>query len=97
MRKTMPDEISDLVAARKSEMIATRRHFHAFPELGFEENETAAVIAERLKDAGLEVETGIGQTGLVGVLRGANDGPTLMIRADIDGLPVDELTGLDFA
>ncbi len=93
----MPDEISDLVAARKSEMIATRRHFHAFPELGFEENETAAVIAERLKDAGLEVETGIGQTGLVGVLRGAKDGPTLMIRADIDGLPVDELTGLDFA
>ncbi len=93
----MPDEISDLVAARKSEMIATRRHFHSFPELGFQENETASAIADRLRAAGLEVETGIGQTGLVGVLRGAKDGPTLMIRADIDGLPVDELTGLDFA
>jgi amidohydrolase len=93
----MPDEISDLVAARKSEMIATRRHFHSFPELGFQENETASAIADRLRAAGLEVETDIGQTGLVGVLRGAKDGPALMIRADIDGLPVDELTRLDFA
>ena len=78
-------------------MIATRRLFHTFPELGFQENETARAIAERLKAAGLEVETGIGQTGVVGVLKGARDGPTLMIRADIDGLPVDELTGLEFA
>ena len=92
-----PDAISDIVAARKSEMIATRRRFHTFPELGFQENETASAIAERLKAAGLEVETGIGQTGVVGVLKGARDGPTLMIRADIDGLPVDELTGLEFA
>lgn len=92
-----PDAIPDLVAARKSEMIATRRLFHTFPELGFQENETASAIAERLKAAGLEVETGIGQTGVVGVLKGARDGPTLMIRADIDGLPVDELTGLEFA
>ena len=92
-----PDAISDLVTARKNEMVATRRHFHTFPELGFQENETAREIAERLKAAGLEVETGIGQTGLVGVLKGAKDGPALMIRADIDGLPVDELTGLDFA
>ncbi len=91
------DEISDLVAARKREMIATRRHFHTFPELKFQENETAKEIAKRLRSADLEVETGIGQTGLVGVLKGAKDGPTLMIRADIDGLPVDELTGLNFA
>ncbi len=92
-----PDAISDLVAARSAEIIETRRKFHVIPELGFEENETAQAIADRLTAAGLEVETGIGKTGLVGVLRGANPGPTLMIRADIDGLPVDELTGLDFA
>ncbi|MCZ6538916.1 MAG: amidohydrolase, partial [Chloroflexi bacterium] len=66
-----PDDISDLVAARKSEMIATRRHFHTFPELAFQENETASAIAERLKAAGQEVETGSGQTGVVGVLGGA--------------------------
>jgi amidohydrolase len=92
-----PDAISDLVAARSAEIIETRRKFHVIPELGFEENETAQAIADRLTAAGLEVETDIGKTGLVGVLRGANPGPTLMIRADIDGLPVDELTGLDFA
>ncbi|MDP6667925.1 MAG: M20 family metallopeptidase [Dehalococcoidia bacterium] len=92
-----PDAISDLVAARKTEIIATRRQFHAIPELGFEEHETAKAIAERLTAAGLEVETGIGRTGVVAVLRGAEAGPTLMIRADIDGLPVNELTGLDFA
>ena len=92
-----PDAISNLVSARKSEIIATRRHFHAIPEIGFQEIETAKAIADRLRAAGLEVETGIGQTGVVGVLAGVKDGPTLMIRADIDGLPVDELTGLDFA
>lgn len=91
------DAISDLVAARSAEIIETRRQFHVIPELGFEENETAEAIADRLTAAGLEVETGIGKTGLVGVLRGAKPGPTLMIRADIDGLPVDELTGLEFA
>ena len=93
----IPESISDLVAARAAEIIKTRRQFHAIPELGFEENDTAAAIADRLKAAGLEVETGIGKTGLVGVLKGAKSGRTLMIRADIDGLPVTELTGLDFA
>ncbi len=92
-----PDAISVLVAARSAEIIETRRQFHVIPELGFEENETAQAIADRLIAAGLEVETGIGKTGLVGVLKGAKPGPTLMIRADIDGLPVDELTGLEFA
>jgi amidohydrolase len=91
------DAISDLVAARSTEIIETRRYFHGIPELAFEENETAKAIADRLSAAGLEVETGIGKTGVVGVLKGAKPGPTLMIRADIDGLPVDELTGLDFA
>ena len=92
-----PESMSDLVAARAAEIINTRRQFHVIPELGFEENDTAAAIADRLKAAGLEVETGIGKTGLVGVLKGAKSGRTLMIRADIDGLPVTELTGLDFA
>ena len=91
-----PDAISDLVAARSAQIIETRRFFHGIPELGFEENETGQAIADRLTAAGLAVERGIGKTGLVGVLEGAKPGPRLMIRADIDGLPVDELTGLDF-
>ena len=92
-----PESIPNLVAARAAHMIKTRRQFHAIPELGFEENETSVAIANRLIAAGLEVETGIGKTGLVGVLKGAKPGRTLMIRADIDGLPITELTGLDFA
>ena len=92
-----PDSISDLVAARSAQIIETRRFFHGIPELGFEENETGQAIADRLTAAGLAVERGIGKTGLVAVLEGAKPGPRLMIRADIDGLPVDELTGLDFA
>jgi amidohydrolase len=92
-----PDEISDLVSDRSAEIVETRRFFHKIPEMSFQENETAEAIAERLRAAGLEVETGVGKTGVVGVLKGAKEGPTLMIRADIDGLPVDELTGLDFA
>ncbi|NQW20792.1 MAG: amidohydrolase [Chloroflexi bacterium] len=91
------DAISDLVAVLGPQIIETRRFFHGIPELGFEENQTAQAIADRLKAAGLEVETGIGKTGLVGVLKGAKPGPRLMIRADIDGLPVNELTGLEFA
>ena len=92
-----PDVISELVAARSAQIIETRRFFHGIPELGFEENETGKAIADRLTAAGLVVETGIGKTGLVAVLEGAKPGPRLMIRADIDGLPVDELTGLEFA
>ena len=92
-----PDAITNFVSARKDEIVATRRQFHAIPEIGFQENETAKAIADRLRASGLEVETDIGQTGVVGVLTGAKEGPTLMIRADIDALPVDELTGLDFA
>lgn len=88
---------SDEIAAASSGMIALRRDIHANPEIEFQESRTAAIIAERLTAAGLEVEEGIGHTGVVGVLEGASDGPTLMIRADIDALPMAEQTGLPFA
>ncbi len=91
------DEINRLVSEHADALIETRRYFHQIPELGFQENETAGEIARRLEVAGLRVETGIGKTGVVGVLEGGKPGATLMIRADIDGLPVDESTGLEFA
>ncbi len=78
-------------------MIALRRDVHANPEIEFQESRTASIIAERLATAGLEVEQGIGHTGVVGVLAGGSEGPTLMIRADIDALPMAEDTGLPFA
>ncbi len=93
----MPDAVRELVGRKTADMVAMRRKLHAMPEIGFKENQTAGYIANRLNAAGLEVHTGVGETGVVGVLNGAPDGPSLMIRADIDGLPVNEKTGLEFA
>ncbi|MFM7376622.1 MAG: M20 family metallopeptidase [Erythrobacter sp.] len=70
--------------------------FHQNPELGFLENRTAAKMAAELKAAGLEVTTGVGGTGVVGILRNGK-GPLILIRADMDGLPVEEKTGLAYA
>jgi amidohydrolase len=72
------------------------RDLHAHPELSMQETRTAGIAAERLRGAGFEVTAGIGKTGVVGVLRNG-DGPTVMLRADMDALPVEELTGLPYA
>jgi hippurate hydrolase len=69
---------------------------HRHPELSMHEERTAAVAAERLQQAGFDVTTGVGRTGVVGILRNG-DGPTVMLRADMDALPVQEQTGLDYA
>ncbi|HEY3543235.1 MAG TPA: M20 family metallopeptidase [Gaiellaceae bacterium] len=69
---------------------------HRHPELSMQEERTAALAAERLQTAGFEVTTGVGKTGVVGLLRNG-DGPTVMLRADMDALPVQEQTGLDYA
>ncbi|HTI87318.1 MAG TPA: M20 family metallopeptidase [Alphaproteobacteria bacterium] len=69
---------------------------HSHPELSMHETRTAGLAAERLRAAGYEVTTGVGKTGVVGVLRNG-DGPTVMLRADMDALPVEEATGLPYA
>lgn len=70
--------------------------FHANPELSFLENRTAAKMAAELKAAGLEVTTGVGKTGVVAMLKNG-DGPLILLRADMDGLPVEEKSGLAYA
>src|SRR5215472_14082091 len=72
------------------------KDFHAHPELSMEEKRTAQIAADRLRSEGYEVTTGIGKTGVVGLLRNG-DGPTIMLRADMDALPVKEATGLPYA
>ena len=72
------------------------RDIHRHPELSMQEQRTAALAAERLEAAGYEVTTGVGGTGVVGLLRNG-DGPTVMLRADMDALPVKEATGLPYA
>ncbi|HYW12123.1 MAG TPA: amidohydrolase [Longimicrobium sp.] len=78
-------------------LVHTRRDLHRHPELGFQEFRTAGIVAERLRAAGYEVRTGIAETGVIGTLHGgAGHGPTLLLRADMDALPVDEETTHDF-
>lgn len=78
-------------------VIEWRRDLHANPELGFAETRTAGVVADHLRALGLEVRTGVGRTGVVGILRGGKPGRTVALRADMDALPVLEATGLPFA
>ncbi|MFT5393158.1 MAG: amidohydrolase, partial [Gammaproteobacteria bacterium] len=83
------------IEASHAQMTDWRRDIHAHPELGFEENRTAALVAEKLKAFGIEVYTGIGRTGIVGALRVGNSTRSVGLRADMDALPIHEAN--DFA
>lgn len=78
-------------------LIRIRRKIHANPELAFRERETAALVASELRHDGILVKTGVGGTGVVGVLEGGGPGYTVALRADMDALPLQELTGEEFA
>ena len=92
----MPFDLRTRVDELEPELIALRRDFHQHPELGLEEHRTAGIVEAYLKDLGLEVSRMCG-TGIIGLLRGGQPGKTLMMRADIDALPILEETGLDHA
>jgi amidohydrolase len=88
--------IKERVNSYKAQVIATRRELHRIPELGFREEKTSAYVADYLKKEGLRVATGIARTGVVGTLETGRPGPTLLVRADMDALPIHEETGLPF-
>src|SRR5919206_3020868 len=79
-----------LTADLREQMIALRRDFHQHPEIAFEEQRTADIVAKRLGSLGLAVRTGVGQTGVVGLLEGGSPGRTVLLRADMDALPLTE-------
>ncbi len=83
--------------AMRDELIARRRDLHAHPELAFEEIRTAGIVARELTNLGLEVQTGVGKTGVVGILEGAHEGPTVLVRADMDALPIQEENDVEYA
>lgn len=80
----------------RDELIARRRDFHKHPELGFEEVRTAGIIADELRKLGLEVQAGVAKTGVVGLLEGEKEGPTVLVRADMDALPIQEENECDY-
>ena len=92
----LPSSVEEQITAVIPSVVAWRRDFHEHPELSNREFRTAEKVAEHLERLGMEVQTGIAHTGVVGILRGG-DGPTVALRADMDALPVTELVDLPFA
>lgn len=89
--------VIDRIADFADDLTAIRRDFHEHPELGMEEVRTSGIVAKLLQEWGVETHTGIGKTGVVGVLKGKAEGRTIGLRADMDALPIDERTNLPFA
>ncbi len=90
-------DVRKLVREHTELLISTRRDLHRIPETAYTEKKTSAYVAEYLSREGLELKTGIATHGVVGLLKTGRPGPTLLIRADMDALPVTEETGLEFA
>ena len=91
------EQIAAAAAAVEQQVIAWRRHIHEHPELSNREHNTAKLVADHLQSLGMEVTRGVAHTGVVGLLRGAANGPVVALRADMDALPVVEQTGLPYA
>lgn len=91
-----PDNVLAGLGKLLPDLESVYKDIHSHPELSMQETRTAGIAAEHLRKAGFEVTTGVGRTGVVGLLRNG-DGPTIMLRADMDALPVKEATGLPYA
>ncbi len=95
--KDMSAEIAAAADKINPQVIKWRRHFHEHPELSNREFKTAEVVAGHLRRLGLEVRTGVAKTGVIGILKGAELGPVIGLRADMDALPVKERVDIPFA
>ena len=101
-RKQIMSNYADLKADAERlqpQLVAWRRDFHMHPELGFQEVRTAGIVADHLRDLGLEVTTGVGKTGVVAIVEGDNlpsDAPTVLLRFDMDALPIEEINDVPY-
>ncbi len=91
-----PDELKATIDELVPGLVAMRRDLHEHPETAFEEVRTSGMVAQRLQALGIEVQTGIAKTGVVGLLRGGASGKTIAIRADMDALPIHEQNDIDY-
>jgi amidohydrolase len=82
--------------ALREELVARRRDLHQHPELAFQEVRTSGIVANELNALGMEVQTGVGKTGVIGILEGNEPGPTILVRADMDALPIHEENKTDY-
>lgn len=90
------DKVKEEVLALKDEVISLRRDIHMHPEIGFEEKRTSSLVAKYLQELGIEVHTGIAGTGVVGLLKGGTEGKTILLRADMDALPIQEMNDVPY-
>ena len=93
----LPPDLARRIDALEPKLVAWRRDIHQHPELGNREVRTAKLVADHLRALGIETTTGVAHTGVVGILRGAKPGPVILLRADMDALPVEERNALPFA
>lgn len=93
----MSQSLLESARAIAAEIVADRRAIHQQPELAYQEHKTAALVAGRLRALGLDTQTGIGETGVVGLVQGAQPGKTVLLRADMDALPIEERTDVPYA
>jgi amidohydrolase len=94
---SLQSDIEVLAKKVEPKVIQWRQDIHEHPELSFQEVRTAKLVADHLKSLGMEVKTGVAKTGVIGILRGTKSTPVVALRADMDALPVKEMTGLPFA
>ena len=90
-------DLSERLKRMQDEAVAIRRDLHRHPELGFQEVRTAGIVAAHLRELGAAVRTQVGKTGVVGTLEGGSPGRSILVRADMDALPIAEDTGSDYA
>lgn len=95
--EALKQKVSAKADALEKQVIAWREDFHEHPELGNREFRTSKIVADHLKSLGIEVQTGVAHTGVVGILKGGKPGPVVALRADMDALPVTERTPVPFA
>lgn len=93
----MSVNVGEAIRAVTTDMVARRRDFHAHPELAMQEYRTSQIIGDHLEALGLLVTRGVASTGVVGLLEGERPGPTLMLRADMDALPIQEVSTAEYA
>ncbi|MEM8604509.1 MAG: amidohydrolase, partial [Cyanobacteria bacterium P01_H01_bin.121] len=89
-------QVRPAIQALQPQLVEWRRHLHQYPELGFQEERTAAFIAQKLTQWGIPHQTEVARTGVVALLQGSAPGPVLAVRADIDALPIQELNPVEY-